>query len=48
MKKYNSPEMEIENLKSEDVISCSFGALEELPSSGNTPNLNLDQNQWAW
>ena len=46
MKKYIAPEAEL--ILIEDVISCSFGMLEELPPSGHTPNMNLDENMWDW
>ena len=48
MKKYNIPEIEIVPIRELDVISCSFGELEELPASGNTPDMSLDQNIWEW
>ena len=48
MKIYENPVIEIVELQDTDVISCSFDLLEKLPPSGNTPNINLDQNIWEW
>ena len=46
MKKYISPTFEIEIMEDTDIIATSFGNLEDLPSGGSLPELDLDQNIW--
>ena len=48
MKKYIEPKIEFRNIIGSDVISCSFGELEELPAPENSPAIGFDQNIWDW
>ncbi len=35
-------------LDSIDIVSCSFGSLEELPSGADTPSQDIGGNSWGW
>ena len=48
MKKYIPPILEIEPISPSDIITCSFGDLEELPSSPDTPSVDVGGNGWGW
>ena len=48
MKKYLIPKIEMFDISATDVITASFGNLEELPSGDDTPIRDIVQSEVDW
>ncbi len=46
MMKYLSPEIELVTLSDIDIITTSFGDLEELPGGSETPGIGIGGGNW--
>jgi len=46
--KYITPEIELVTLGGMDIITTSFGELEELPGGSETPGIGIGGSRWGW
>ena len=46
--KYITPEIELVSLSDMDIITTSFGDLEDLPGGSETPGTGIGGGRWGW